>query len=115
MSDFSVQVKIWLEKNGKSFLGPGRIEILEAIEKTGSLTGATEECNISFRKAWKLISEINEQLEQPVVKSERGGKGGGGKSALTDYGKKLIQQYKYIQEKIDELTKDPELWIIFSS
>lgn len=112
---FSVQVKIWLEKGEKSILGPGRMAILEAIDRTGSLTSATEECQISFRKAWKLINEINESLDQPVVKSERGGKGGGGKTILTDYGKKLVKQYKFIQDKISELTMDPEIWSILKS
>jgi len=111
-TNFSVHVKIWFEKGTKSVLGPGRMAILEAIEKTGSLTSATEECQISFRKAWKLINEINEQLDQPVVKSERGGKGGGGKTILTDYGKKLVKQYKFIQEKITELTTDPDIWLL---
>ncbi|MHA1126450.1 MAG: winged helix-turn-helix domain-containing protein [Candidatus Heimdallarchaeota archaeon] len=114
-SNFSVQVKIWLEKGSKSILGPGRMAILEAIERTGSLTSATEECQISFRKAWKLINEINELLDQPVVKSERGGKGGGGNTVLTDYGKKLVRQYKFIQEKITELTMDPDIWAILKS
>ena len=114
-TDFSVKVKIWLEKGDKSVLGPGRMAILEAIEKTGSLTHATEECQISFRKAWKLINEINELLDYPAVKSERGGKGGGGKTVLTEYGKKLVKQYKFIKVKITELTTDPEIWTILKS
>jgi molybdate transport system regulatory protein len=111
---FSIHVKIWFEKGDKSVLGPGRMAILEAIDRSGSLTSATEECQISFRKAWKLINEINSVLDYPVVKSERGGKGGGGKTVLTEYGKKLVKQYKFIQEKITELTTDPNIWAILN-
>ncbi len=109
-SDFSIKIKFWIEKNGVSILGPGRLAILESIDRTGSLTEATKECNISFRKGWKLITEINEQLEQPVIISERGGTGGGGKTALTEYGKKLISQYKNIQAMLEDLVKDPSIF-----
>jgi molybdate transport system regulatory protein len=110
--DFTIKVKFWIERKGVSILGPGRMAILEAIDRTGSLTEATKECNISFRKGWKLIAEINEQLEQPVVISERGGAGGGGKSSLTEYGKNLIQQYRTIRKEIVAVTSNPDIWII---
>lgn len=111
--DFTLHVKIWIEKNGKSVLGPGRMEILEAIDRTHSLTEAAEICQISFRKAWKLINEINEALEQPVVISERGGKGGGGQTQLTEYGKKIIQQYRNILDEVNTLIHDPKIWSDF--
>ncbi|MGC9778788.1 MAG: LysR family transcriptional regulator [Candidatus Heimdallarchaeota archaeon] len=108
--DFSIRIKFWIEKKGVSILGPGRIAILEAIESTGSLTEATKECQISFRKGWKLINEINEQLEQPVIVSERGGKGGGGKTKLTEYGSKLVRQYKRIENELSLLANDSKIW-----
>ena len=108
--DFSIRIKIWIEKKGVSVLGPGRIAILEAIERTGSLTEATKECQISFRKGWKLINEMNEQLEQPVILSERGGKGGGGKTKLTEYGRKLVNQYKRIEQELNLIAHNPEIW-----
>ena len=108
--DLTIHVKIWIERKGESVLGPGRLAILEAIDQTGSLTQATEICNISFRKAWKLINEINEKMEQPVIITERGGKGGGGGTVLTEYGKKLLMQYKKIQAKLNEIVLDPDIW-----
>jgi molybdate transport system regulatory protein len=109
-NDFSIRIKFWLEKKNKSIIGPGRLKILEAIEKTGSLTEATNQCRISFRKGWKLINEINESLDQPVVISERGGKGGGGSTYLTEYGKKLINQYKNIQKQLEDFVNNPSIW-----
>ncbi|NHJ46210.1 MAG: LysR family transcriptional regulator [Asgard group archaeon] len=109
-NDFSIHIKFWIEKKGESILGPGRVKILEAIDQTGSLTEATKLCNISFRKGWKLINEINEQLEQPIVISERGGKGGGGRTSLTEYGKKLVQQYKRIEKELLETANNPAIW-----
>ena len=108
--DFSIRLKFWIEKKNVSILGPGRLALLETIDETGSLTEATKRCNISFRKGWKLIHEINEQLEQPVVISERGGAGGGGKTILTEYGKKLVQQYKKIHDQLLEIVEDQKIW-----
>lgn len=108
--DFSIRIKFWIEKDDVSILGPGRLAILEVINETSSLTEATKKCNISFRKGWKLINEINKQLEQPVVITKRGGKGGGGKTILTEYGKKLIQLYKKIADHIQTVVEDPEIW-----
>ncbi|MHA1213529.1 MAG: winged helix-turn-helix domain-containing protein, partial [Candidatus Heimdallarchaeota archaeon] len=89
---------------------PGRLAILEAIDNTRSLTEATKQCNISFRKGWKLINQINEQLDQPVVITERGGTGGGGKTILTEYGKKLVKQYKLILEVLENAVNDLAIW-----
>ncbi|NHJ39512.1 MAG: LysR family transcriptional regulator [Asgard group archaeon] len=108
-SEFTIKVKFWIEKKGVSILGPGRLAILEAIDETGSLTKATKKCNISFRKGWKLINQINEQLDQPIVISERGGKGGGGQTTLTEYGKKLILQYRQMQKIIEDIIHDSDI------
>lgn len=108
--DFSIRLKFWIEKKNVSILGPGRLAILEAIAETSSLTEATKRCGISFRKGWKLVNEINEELEQPVVVTERGGTGGGGKTILTEYGKKLIKLYKNIQNKILDVVNDESIW-----
>jgi molybdate transport system regulatory protein len=109
--DFSIHVKMRIERKGKPILGPGRFELLKAIDQTGSLTEATKLCNISFRKGWKLIDQINKELEQPIIISERGGTGGGGRTFLTEYGKKLIQQYEHIQEVIQKTINDPKIWL----
>lgn len=109
--DLTIHIKFWIEKKGESILGPGRIAILEAIDRTGSLTKAANECNISFRKAWKLINEINEKLAQPIIVTERGGQGGGGSSSLTDYGRKLVKQYNTIQLKLEEVVNNSDIWL----
>ncbi len=108
--DLSIHIKIWFEKKGESVIGPGRMAILEAIDQTGSLTQATEMCNISFRKAWKLINEINDKMEQPVISTARGGKGGGGGTTLTEYGKKLLKQYRKIQSVLEGVVSNPDIW-----
>ena len=108
--DFNIKIKFWIEKKGISIIGPGRLAILESIHETNSLTEAAKKCNISFRKAWKLIAETNKHLDRDIIKTERGGEGGGGKTILTEYGLKLLRKYKQIQIKLNEITADKNIW-----
>lgn len=77
-------------------VGPGKIALLEAIEKTGSITAAAKSLEMSYRRAWLLLDELNGSLRKPAVDSAKGGQHGGG-SALTDEGRQLIDLYRRIE------------------
>lgn len=77
-------------------IGPGKIQLLEAIQQTGSLTAAAKSIGMSYRRAWLLIDELNRALKIPAVESAKGGEHGGG-SVLTSVGEKLVQQYRSIE------------------
>lgn len=78
-------------------VGPGKIDLLEAIEATGSITEAAKSLGMSYRRAWLLLDELNRSLRLPAVDSAKGGQHGGG-SALTDEGRRLIGLYRRIEE-----------------
>ena len=77
-------------------IGPGKIALLEAVDRTGSITSAAKQLDMSYRRAWLLIDEINRCLSEPAVDSEKGGQRGGG-TALTDTGRRLIAIYRRIE------------------
>ena len=77
-------------------VGPGKIALVEAIERTGSLTAAAKTMGMSYRRAWLLLDELNKSLRQPAVVAVRGGAKGGG-CALTDSGRRLIEVYRRIE------------------
>lgn len=77
-------------------VGPGKIALLEAIDKAGSITAAAKNLDMSYRRAWLLLDELNGSLRQPAVDSAKGGSHGGG-SALTDAGRQLIELYRRIE------------------
>ena len=77
-------------------IGPGKILLLEAIQATGSLTSAAESIDMSYRRAWVLINELNSSLKEPAVASAKGGERGGG-SEVTAVGLRLIEQYRQIE------------------
>lgn len=77
-------------------IGPGKVELLEAIDRTGSITAAAKSVNMSYRRAWILLDTVNRSLREPAVDSARGGQHGGG-SALTEAGRQLIDLYRHIE------------------
>ena len=93
--DYKVKSRIWIEVNGNILLGEGRIKLLKAIAKEGSLSKAAKSMDMSYRKAWNLIDSINKSAKKPVVSKTIGGVGGGG-AILTDHGNKLIDIFETI-------------------
>lgn len=77
-------------------IGPGKIALLEAIGETGSLTAAAKRLDMSYRRAWLLLDDLNRSLRKPAVASATGGQHGGG-SELTDVGRDLIALYRRIE------------------
>jgi molybdate transport system regulatory protein len=85
-------------------IGPGKIALLEAIHKTGSITAAALLMNkrstkMSRMTAWLRVEEINNLLSEPAVTAESGGAGGGGRATLTPVGQQLIQHYHSIEKR----------------
>ena len=78
-------------------VGPGKISLLEAIAATGSITAAARHLEMSYRRAWLLLDELNRSLRTPAVASAKGGTAGGG-SVLTEAGRELITLYRRIEE-----------------
>lgn len=78
-------------------IGPGKIDLLEAIAETGSITAAAKHLDMSYRRAWLLLDELNRALRRPAVDSAKGGAHGGG-SALTEAGRDLISLYRRIEK-----------------
>lgn len=77
-------------------LGPGKIRLLEAIRKTGSISRAGRSLSMSYRRAWLLVDDMNRCFREPVVVTQPGGARGGG-AALTPFGAELIEKYRAIE------------------
>jgi molybdate transport system regulatory protein len=84
-------------------LGPGKIKLLELIDKHGSITAAGKSMDMSYRRAWLLVNSINEMFEEPAVAKQHGGSGGGN-AALTRFGQKLIAYYREMEREAQAAT-----------
>lgn len=79
-------------------IGPGKIGLLEAVGRTGSISAAGRELGMSYRRAWLLIDAVNKLFKRPVVATSTGGSHGGG-AELTELGANLISAYRRIEAR----------------
>jgi len=79
-------------------VGPGKIALLERINRTGSLSQAARDLGMSYRRAWQLLSSLNASFREPVAVTATGGRGGGG-ARLTAFGRELIGLYRAFEEE----------------
>jgi molybdate transport system regulatory protein len=91
--------RIWIENNGETFLGFGRIVLLEKIQEYGSIAAAARSMKMSYKHAWDLIDSMNRQAGKQLVTTSKGGKGGGG-AQLTDAGEKAVHTFKDLHKRL---------------
>lgn len=77
-------------------LGPGKVALMELISKHGSISAAGKEMDMSYRRAWLLVDEINQIFRKPLVEKQMGGSGGGG-ARLTEFGRGVVNRYRSIE------------------
>jgi molybdate transport system regulatory protein len=90
----TLSVRIDLDTEGR--IGPGKIQLLEKIRELGSISAAGRAMDMSYKRAWDLVDEINRICRQPAVERQTGGKNGGG-AALTPFGVSLVARYRKIE------------------
>ena len=93
-----------MEKGKEIALGPGKVELLEHIARTGSIAEAAERMEMSYMRAWTLVKTMEACFRQPLVAAHRGGKSQGGAS-LTDAGQKALALYRRMDEQCQKATK----------
>jgi len=79
-------------------IGQGKADLLEAIGRTGSIAAAARELQMSYRKAWLLVDEMNQCFRSPVVIAAKGGLMGGG-AQVTPLGQDALGRFRQIQAK----------------
>jgi molybdate transport system regulatory protein len=91
-------------------LGRGKMELLEHIRETGSISAAGRAMDMSYRRAWLLVSDMNRMFNEPVVESQRGGQKGGG-AALTPFGETLLARFRQMEQTLRETLADDLAWL----
>ena len=77
-------------------VGPGKIKLMELIDKHGSISEAGRQMGMSYRRAWLLVDSLNRCFRAPVVASQHGGQRGGGAS-LTKFGHAVVHHYRAVE------------------
>ncbi len=83
---------------GEMVLGPGKVDLLEAIGRTGSISAAGRDLGMSYRRAWLLVDALNHMFSDVLVAASPGGSRGGG-AKLTDYGRGVAAAYRRVEAR----------------
>ena len=106
--DVALRGSLWITVGGHNFGGHGRIELLERIDASGSISQAAKGMKMSYKAAWDTIDAMNNLADAPLVERQVGGKKGGG-TRLTERGRQLISNFHLIEQEhrhfVDALSK----------
>ncbi|MEC5384911.1 hypothetical protein VVD49_04210 [Uliginosibacterium sp. H3] len=96
--DMNIGGRFWIEHEGNAFVGRGRIELLERIRDSGSISEAAKSMKMAYKAAWDSVDAMNRVSKEAVVIRAKGGKAGGG-TRLTAYGLGLIDAYRSMERE----------------
>jgi molybdate transport system regulatory protein len=85
-------------------VGPGKVGLLEAIERCGSLSEAARQLGMSYRRAWLLLDELNRSFHERLATTAVGGSHGGG-AQLTPFGRDLIEAFRGVEREANTLAR----------
>jgi molybdate transport system regulatory protein len=95
-------VRFRIDFGNRCSVGVGKIELLEGIARTGSISQAAREMRMSYRRAWLLLEDMNVSFDHPVARASVGGRGGGG-VVLTSFGSGLVAGYRRLESSLRPL------------
>jgi molybdate transport system regulatory protein len=99
--------RVWIDGSEGTFIGYGRVVLLERIREHGSITKAAKSMEMAYRHAWDLVDSMNRQAEQPFVELATGGKGGGG-ARVTEAGESAIKLFRRFHDDLQTFLKREE-------
>jgi len=82
-------------------MGPGKAELIERIDETGSISAAARAMGMSYRRAWQLVEALNAAYKAPVVVTAVGGEKGGG-ARVTVHGRRLAAEFSRMEHKASQ-------------
>jgi molybdate transport system regulatory protein len=99
--------RVWIDGPEGTFVGYGRVVLLERIIEHGSITKAAKSMKMAYRHAWDLVDSMNRQARVPFVELTTGGKGGGG-AHVTEAGRRAIKVFWQFHDDLEAFLKREE-------
>jgi len=99
-----LKIKLQAFNGGEIAMGPGKADLLVAIDRTGSISAAGRELGLSYRRAWLLVDVMNRSWAEPLVSTAKGGTQGGG-ARLTPLGHDVLALYRGLERDVARVAK----------
>lgn len=93
----SATLRIQLKLDAETRIGSGKIRLLEEIDRTGSISAAARAMDMTYRRGWDLIDQMNKAFGQPLVLGTTGGQGG---AQLTDLGRAVVSRFRVLEAEV---------------
>jgi len=87
-------------------MGPGKADLLDALAREGSISGAGRALGMSYRRAWLLVDQMNRCFTRPLVETQSGGGRGAG-ARLTAEGEAALAAYRSLSVQAEEGAHGP--------
>ncbi len=97
----AIKGRLWLEKDGETYLSWGRVVLLERIRDLGSIAAAARSMNMAYSHAWGLVASMNRLAGEELVGRSFGGRNGG-RAWLTAAGERAVAQFWELVESFGE-------------
>jgi molybdate transport system regulatory protein len=95
------RVKGWLTLDGEFLLGPRYVQLLEGIERTGTIREGCQATRMSYRTCLSRIRRMEAAVGAPLVVTHRGGTARGSAS-LTPLARRLVRIYREWREVLEQ-------------
>lgn len=99
-----LKVKIQIYCGDEIAMGPGKADLLEAIDREGSISAAGRALGMSYRRTWLLVDTMNRCWDLPLVETAMGGKQGGG-ARVSELGHSILRHYRTLQQELDRASE----------
>jgi molybdate transport system regulatory protein len=96
------RVKVWLEVEGHFAFGTGMAQVLQAVERTGSIKAAAAELGQSYRHIWGRVKDAERAVGRPLVVAHVGGSGVR-RSSLTPLARRLVADFLALRARLTRL------------
>ena len=104
-AEFRLRARLRVERGEEIALGPGKVELLEHIARTGSIAEAAKRMEMSYMRAWTLVKTMERCFRKPLLEATRGGRERGG-TRLTETGEKALALYRQMEEQNQTAVKE---------
>lgn len=100
MTTKEIRIRCWVEIDGIKFFGPGPAELLEGIQREGSIAQAAKHMGMSYKKAWDIVEDLNTRSSIVFVRSQKGGRAGGS-AVVTEEGARFLARYRQLTDNLN--------------
>jgi molybdate transport system regulatory protein len=107
----TIGVRLRVDLGPDCSIGPGKIALLEQIERSGSLSEAARVLKMSYRRGWLLLEDLNRTLGHPVTTASIGGVGGGG-AQITPFGRRVVAAFRETERAAAQAAREQLEWLI---